>query len=126
MICVGFSLFEFTVFGSLCTSYRWIFVSFFRFGKFSAIISSNTLSIPFSPSSPSGIPIVCRLAHFILSHRSCILLSFLKFVFLSAILIVGFPLFYLPDHLFVLLHYSVCFIAFSSSFILANEFSNFT
>ena len=63
-------------------------VSFFSFGNFSAIIFSNTFSIPFSFSSPSGIPIVCRLAHFILSYRSLILLSFVfSFGFLSAVLI---------------------------------------
>lgn len=78
------------------------YVSFFRFGKFSAIISSNTFWMPFSLSSP-GIPIVHRLECFILSHKSCMLLSFFfPFVFLSIVLIGGLPLFYLPDYLVIL------------------------
>ena len=70
------SLFEFILFGTLCASYTWIFASFLNFGKFSAIISSNTFSIPFSLSSPSGTCIMHRLAYFILFHRFCKLLSF--------------------------------------------------
>lgn len=56
-----------------------ISVSFFMFGKFSTILSSNTFLIHFYLSS--GTPIVCRLAHFILlSHRShlCIRWTFLS------------------------------------------------
>ena len=66
-------------------------VFFFRFEMFSAVSSSNTFSIPLSLSSPSGIPIMHRLAHYIV-------VIFYSFVFLSAVLIVWFPLFYLPDH----------------------------
>ena len=73
------------VWDPLCFPY--LDVSFFRFGKFAAIISSNTFSVLFSLSSPPGISIMRRLAHFILSHRSLILLSFFKFGFLSAVLI---------------------------------------
>lgn len=58
------------VWGPLC----FLYLSF-RFGKFSAIISSNIFSIPFSFSSPSGIPIMHRLAFFVLSHSSLMLLS---------------------------------------------------
>ena len=47
-----------------------------------------------------------RLTCFTLSHRSFILLLF---GFLYAVLIGWFPLFYLPDHLFLLLHYSFCY-----------------
>ena len=43
MICYGVGLL-----GFLSVSCTWIFISFFRFGKFSAIISSNTFLIPFS------------------------------------------------------------------------------
>ena len=50
--------------------------SFFGFGKFSAIISSDIFLIPFSLSSPPGAPITHRLAHLILSYRSHILLFF--------------------------------------------------
>lgn len=76
-------------------------VSFFRFAKFSVIISSNPFLIPFSLSFPSEIPIMHRLAHFILSHRDLILpFFFFSFGFLSAVLIGSFPLFCLPEHLF--------------------------
>ena len=53
----------------------WISVSFFRFGKLSAIISSNMFTIPFSLSSPFGMPVMCRLPFFILSHVLCCTLS---------------------------------------------------
>lgn len=46
-------------------SCAWISVSFFRLGKFPAIISPNTCSIPFSLSSPSRTPTMHRLACFI-------------------------------------------------------------
>ena len=48
---------------------------FFRFGKFSAIISSNTFPILFSLSSPSGIPIMHILAYSILSHAAAAAMS---------------------------------------------------
>ena len=74
-------LFGFNLFEALCASYILMSVSF-RFGKFSAIISSSMFSMPFSFSSPSGIPVMHRLAHFILSHRSLVLLScFFNLVF---------------------------------------------
>jgi len=77
------------LFGVLCVSYVWISV-FFNFGKFLALISSNTFSVPFFLSSLSRIPVIHRLACFISSHRSLILLSFFKkFELLSAVL--GFP-----------------------------------
>ena len=41
----------------------------------------NIFSIPFSFSPPSGIPIMHRLTHFILSHVYLILLSFFFFFF---------------------------------------------
>ena len=67
-------LFGFNLFGALCASYILISV-YFRFGMFSDIISSNVISIPFSFPSPSGIPIIHRLAHITLSHRSLFLFS---------------------------------------------------
>ena len=104
VICPGLSLFWFNMFGALCASCILILLSF-RFGKFSVIISSNTLLIPFSLSSPSGIPIMPRLTCFILSNRSLILLSF---GFHLAVLIGWFPLFCPPNCLFILLHYLFC------------------
>ena len=49
----------------------------------------TTLSIPFSLSS-SEIPVVCRLTHYILSHKSHILFLFFKFVFHSLFLLGDF------------------------------------
>ena len=50
-----------------------------------------------------------------------------QFDFLSAILTGWFPLFYLPSHLFVPLHYLFCCsLSFSSAFLSANEFLNFS
>ena len=64
-----------------------IFVSFFRFGKFSVIISSNTFSIPFFLSS-SGALIMYRLAFFfyhIVKLVGCFLFPF--FVIMSVVLL---------------------------------------
>ena len=83
-LCLGVGLFRLILFETLCASCVWISVSFFRFEKFSAVIYSHTFSIPLSP--PSGIPILCRWAHFMLSHIasfSCSLdFHFVFFVFL--------------------------------------------
>ena len=99
---LSFKFFHFNYDMSWC-GYIWIhlvwdFVCFlhldicflFRFGRFSVIISLSAFLIPFSLSSPSGPPIKCRLAHFILSHRTHIafFLSFFLFAFLSDVLIV--------------------------------------
>ena len=53
-------------------------------------------------------PLWCTGWH-TLYHRSHMLLSFFQICLLSAVLIGWFPLFYLPYHLFVLLHYLVCY-----------------
>ena len=107
MPCVGW--FGVVLFGILRASCTWESVSF-RFRKFSAIISSSTVLMPFSFS---GIPIMWILAQFILSHRSHMLHSFFfSFVFLSALLSGWFPLFYLLDQLFILLHYFLLLTAF--------------
>ena len=74
IICFGVDLLGFILLGIHCTSYTWVSVSFFRFEKFSAIISSNIFSIAFSLFFFSGTTIMCKLVHFILSHRSPIFL----------------------------------------------------
>ena len=116
IICLGIGLFGSNLFGALYASCVLISVSW-SFGKFSATISSNIFWIPFSVSSPPGIPLMCRLACYILSHRSLILLSCFSFVFLSAVLIGWFPLFYLPSHWFILLYYSFCSLVFLTQFL---------
>ena len=50
IICIGLNLLRFILFGDLCASWTWIPLSFPRLGKFSAIISSNRFSAPFSLS----------------------------------------------------------------------------
>ena len=93
--------------GVICASYIVISVSF-RFGNFSAIISSNIFSIPPFFSSPSGIHIMNRLAHFILSQRSFILLSFFKSWFSVCCPYWVISLFYFPSHVFISLLHSFC------------------
>lgn len=106
IICPDVHLFGFILFGALCVSCTsWISVSFFRFGNFSAIISSH--SIPFSLCS-SGVPIIPVLVCLMLFQRSLKLFVFFKLVFLFAVLFVGFPLFCLPDQLHILLYHLVC------------------
>lgn len=55
--------------GDIC-SWNHRFVSFSKFGEFSAIISSNTYSDSLSDSSPSGILILQMLQFWLLSHSS--------------------------------------------------------
>ena len=50
-------------------------------GNFSAIISSNIFSGPFSLSSPSRNPIMQMLVHLMFSQRSCKLFSFIFILF---------------------------------------------
>ena len=49
------------LFGTLCASCTWISVSFFRVGKFLAVISSDIFLIPFSLFYPSGTANVVML-----------------------------------------------------------------
>ena len=100
----------------------WIPISFFKFGEFSAIISSKIRSVLFSLSS-SRTPIMHRLACFILSHRDlcCFHVSHLiccsdwviSIILLSRWLICSSALF------------SLLFVALSSVFTLAIELSDF-
>ena len=105
MLSLGVGLFGFILFGTLYPSCTWICFLLWV-GKFSAIISSNTSLIPFPLSSPSETPIMCKLAHFISSHISHMLLSCF-FIFLSAVLTGIFLLFYLSSR--SLIHFSVSF-----------------
>ena len=67
-ICLSVFLLGFILPGILCVSWTWLTISFPMLGKFSAIISSNVFSGPFSLSS-SGIPIM-RMLVCLMSHRS--------------------------------------------------------
>ena len=120
LLPLGFSIFNFCHFNydmswcvsvwvhlvwTLCASCTWISVFSFRFGKFSAIISSNTFLTSFCLYSPSRTPIMKMVVCFMLSQRSLKLFSFFKFVFL----IEWFPLFCLLDHLCILMYHIVCY-----------------
>ena len=50
-MCLGVVLFASILFGTLCTSWTYIFISFIKLGKFSFIIFSNKFSISCSFSS---------------------------------------------------------------------------
>ena len=76
LFCLGFILY-----GTLCTSWTWVAVSFPMLGRFSTIMSSNIFLGTFSLSSPSGTPIMLMLVDLV-SQRSLRLSSFL-FVLLS-------------------------------------------
>ena len=73
-MCLCVFLLGFILPGTFCTSWTWLTISFPMLGKFSAIISSNIFSSPFSP--PSGTPTRQMLVHLMLSQRSLRLSSF--------------------------------------------------
>ena len=76
-MCLGVFHLGFILFGILCISWAWMFISFPIFGKFSTIISLNSFSWSFFLSSSSGSPIIRMLGHLTLSQRSLRLSSFL-------------------------------------------------
>ena len=77
--CFGVFLFVFILYGTLCTSWSWMLVSFPRLGKFLAVIYSNIFSGLLSLFS-SGTPIMQILVHLMLSQRY-LKLSFLFILF---------------------------------------------
>ena len=78
-MCLGVFLFGLIPFGTPCFLNVNIF-SFHKSGKFSAIISSDTFSVPFSFSSLSWSLILCMLVYLMLSQSFLKLFSFL-FIF---------------------------------------------
>ena len=84
MVCLGVVLWSYL--RHCVSSWTWISVSFPELGKFSATMSSNMLSEPFSLSSLSGIPVMWMLVCMMLFQR-CLKLSsflFILFSFLSS------------------------------------------
>ena len=95
MTCLHVGLLGFILFWILCSSCTWKSASSFNFVNFSAIALSNTFFTLLSLSFPYGAPIMQMLEYW-MSQMSFKLSSF--FVFLFAILIGWFPLFYLFNH----------------------------
>ena len=65
-MCLGVFLLGFILPGTLCASWTWLTASFPKLGTFSAIISSNIVSDPFSLFS-FWDPIMQMLVHLMLS-----------------------------------------------------------
>ena len=80
-MCLGVFLLGFILPGTLFASWTQLTVSFPMLGNFSAIITSNIFSGPFTFSSLSGTPIMRMLVHLMLSQRSLRLSSFLFILF---------------------------------------------
>ena len=86
MVCLGVVLLGFILFGTFCASCSWIFVPFFRFGKFPAILSSNICFIVFSFLLLESLQ--SRYWHILYYSIDLLNVSFIFFMFfLSAILI---------------------------------------
>ena len=82
--CLGVFLLGFILYGTLCTSWTWLTISFPVLGKFSTIISSNIFSVPFFFSSSSGTPYysnVCAF-NFVPEVSETVLNSFHSFFFI--------------------------------------------
>ena len=82
-MCLGVFLLEFIQYGTLCSSWNWLAISFGMLGKFSTIISSKIFSYPLFLSS-YGTLIIWMLVHLICSQRS---------LRLSSVLFIPFTLF---------------------------------
>ena len=67
----------------VCASWTWLNISFPILGKFSAIISSNIFSGPFSLPSPFGTPIMRMLVHLSCPRDLLGCLYFFSFFFFS-------------------------------------------
>lgn len=82
--CSSAGLSGFILFGTRCAACTWMSISSFRFGAFSAMISSDAFSVPFVIFLGPLLHVDwCALYY----PGSLILLSFSSFDFLSAVLI---------------------------------------
>ena len=81
-ICFSMSLLGFILYGTVCTSWTWVTISFPLLEKFLTVISSDICSGHLYFSSSSGTPIVRMLVHLMLSQSSLILFIFFFFFIL--------------------------------------------
>ena len=88
--CLSVVIFVFILFGTVCVSWPWIFLSFPMLGKFSAIMSSRMFSSPFSLCSPSEISTVQMSLYLMLSQRSLKLPSILFILFFCSVSVIYF------------------------------------
>ena len=102
LICLVFLL-GFILYGTLCTSWTWVVISFPMLEKFLTIISSNIFWDPFFFSSSFGAPIIRMLVHLMFPRCLWDCPHFFSFFFLYSAPWQLFPPFYLPGQLFLLL-----------------------
>ena len=107
-MCLGVYLFRFILYGTFCTSWTWLTISFSMLGKFSTINSSRIFSYPFFFSS-SESPIILMLVVWYCPRGLWDHPQFFSFFLLYSALQNLFPSFYLPDHLFLLLFQISCY-----------------
>ena len=117
-MCLGVFLLGFILYGTRCTSWTWVAISFPMLGKFSTKTSSNIFSDPFFFSSSSGTPKIWMLVCLMWSQMSLWLSSFFSFLFLYSALWQLFPLFYSPGRLSVLLSQLFCYLIPSRVFLI--------
>jgi len=84
-ICFSMSLLGFILYGTVCTSWTWVTISFPLLEKFLTVISSDICSGHLYFSSSSGTPIVRMLVHLMLSQSSLILFIFFFSLFCSTV-----------------------------------------
>ena len=77
-MCLSVFLLRFILYGTLCTSWTWVTISFLMLGKFLITVSSNIFSGPFSFSS-SGTPTIQMLLPEV---SETVLISFHSFFFI--------------------------------------------
>lgn len=78
---LNLDLFEFILLGVCWASWIYRFMSFIKLGEFSSFVCSNILSVPFSLTAPSGIPVM-HIVVCLMFRRSLMLCSFV-FIFFS-------------------------------------------
>ena len=108
-MCLSVLFLGFILYGTLCTSWTWLTISFPMLGKFSTIISSNIFSDPFFFSSSSGTPIIWRFVCLVLSSGLWDCFQFFSFFFLYSAPQQLFPPFCLPAQLLTLLPQLFCY-----------------